>query len=247
MRAVIYARTSTNEQVLGIEMQLELCREWCRRNSIEIIGEYYEHVSGSVPARQRPVFSKLLQQVEKDRPDYLVVYSLDRLSRSIYDVISIMIELSEKGTAVMPISQLAVYDVPHPTLRKLMLLMMAAFGELFLQEHRRRVRDAMRCDQVREKIVKHSKIHNLPPEVKKLIVEKYVNGCSIYSIARELGLSRYLVQRVLIEAGIVTVGWDVCPRCLHRLRYDPVDDAYRCPNCGYIRAREHSQAAGRSS
>lgn len=62
-------------------------------------------VSGTVPARKRPGFKKVLQYI-KDHPGtrYLFVYELSRLGRTTYETISIIQDLEEKGITVWSLS-----------------------------------------------------------------------------------------------------------------------------------------------
>jgi site-specific DNA recombinase len=94
MKAIIYARFSPRrnaEQCESIEMQLDLCREYCLKHGIEIVGEYNDRaLSGS--EEDRP---GLWNAVEALKRDYvLVVYRLDRLARSVY--LSYIIEQAVK-------------------------------------------------------------------------------------------------------------------------------------------------------
>jgi DNA invertase Pin-like site-specific DNA recombinase len=62
-------------------------------------------VSGTVPARKRPGFKKVLQFI-KDHPGvkYLYIYELSRLGRTTYETISIIQDLEEAGITVWSLS-----------------------------------------------------------------------------------------------------------------------------------------------
>lgn len=94
MKAIIYTRFSPRrnaEQCESIEMQLDLCREYCLKHGIKIVGEYNDRaLSGS--EEDRP---GLWNAVEALKRDYtLIVYRLDRLARSVY--LSYIIEQAVK-------------------------------------------------------------------------------------------------------------------------------------------------------
>ena len=82
-----YARVSTNDQETATQVAA-LKAAGCERT-------YREKASGG--RWDRPELHRLLDQIRKE--DVLVVWKLDRLSRSLRDVLAIMDRLSEAGAA----------------------------------------------------------------------------------------------------------------------------------------------------
>lgn len=84
VKVILYARFSPRrnaEQCESIEMQLELCREYCRKHGFEIVAEYSDRaLSGG--EEDRPGLWNAIQSLKRDY--LLVVYRLDRLARSVY-------------------------------------------------------------------------------------------------------------------------------------------------------------------
>jgi len=77
-RVVLYARVSTKEQ--NSETQLKALREYCKRMSYNLCGEYIDNgVSGGTADRKE--FLRLLADADKRKFDLVVIWSLDRLSR----------------------------------------------------------------------------------------------------------------------------------------------------------------------
>ncbi|MFI3120015.1 MAG: recombinase family protein [Methylococcaceae bacterium] len=94
MKAIIYTRVSTAEQGksgLGLQAQLDSITEFCRTESIEIIGHYEEIETGkgSDALDKRPVLAKALAHAKKEGAS-LVVAKLDRLSRNVAFVSALM-------------------------------------------------------------------------------------------------------------------------------------------------------------
>ena len=88
-KAAIYARVSTVEQAnnYSISEQVEQLREYSERQGWEIAEEYID--SGFSGANMnRPALTKMLR--ETDYYDVVVVWKLDRLSRSIVDTMTII-------------------------------------------------------------------------------------------------------------------------------------------------------------
>ncbi len=88
LRAVVYTRVSSKEQVenLSLETQERACHEWCRSRDVEVARTFVER-GESAKTSERPEFQALLQycQVNKRVIDLLVVYSLSRFARNDYD------------------------------------------------------------------------------------------------------------------------------------------------------------------
>lgn len=79
MRAVIYARCSTDESKQDVSNQIENCKRYCGAQGwqYEIMQEYESAYSG----KERRVFNKLLERIRLKEFDILIVYMLDRFSR----------------------------------------------------------------------------------------------------------------------------------------------------------------------
>ena len=79
LRAVIYARVSTDDSDQSVENQLPLCRAWCERNGIVVDSEYYEDYTGST--LNRPKFREMLGRLDLGGVTYVVAYDQSRLTR----------------------------------------------------------------------------------------------------------------------------------------------------------------------
>ena len=85
---VIYTRVSTDEQGksgLGIEAQLNLCRQYAKNYGKEIIAEFQEVTSGKTELLEREQFTQAVMVAQSNGAS-LVVGKLDRLSRVLDDV-----------------------------------------------------------------------------------------------------------------------------------------------------------------
>ena len=96
-KGVIYARVSTTEQGesgLGLESQISRCSAYATRSDIEIVDVVSEVQSGK-NINKRPLLMSILERLKSGELEVLIVAKLDRLSRSVIDLCSIL-ELSEK-------------------------------------------------------------------------------------------------------------------------------------------------------
>src|SRR5688500_20275507 len=88
MRAVIYCRVSTTEQTqnLSLPTQERVCREYCKREGLEIARVFVDH-GESAKTIQRTEFLNLIAfcRQNKGRVQGVIVYALNRFSRNAAD------------------------------------------------------------------------------------------------------------------------------------------------------------------
>src|SRR5271166_6869350 len=90
-----YGRVSTNEQDTKAQ-QAELKKAGCPKDKI-----FLETISGS--ASHKPELQKALEQLREG--DVLVVWKLDRLSRSLKDLLHIMEQVQDAGTGFRSVTE----------------------------------------------------------------------------------------------------------------------------------------------
>jgi DNA invertase Pin-like site-specific DNA recombinase len=100
MKVIGYCRVSTSmqeEQGSSLDAQKDTIVQFCKSRNLELIDCYKECISGSVEPRERPLLSHVLRELDDNSCDGIVIYKLDRLSRSIKDTITLLSELSNKN------------------------------------------------------------------------------------------------------------------------------------------------------
>ncbi len=105
--AVIYTRVSTKEQAennLSLDTQKKYCQEFAERQKL-IIRECFGGTYESAQTDERREFKNMLAFVKKHNVSNIVVYSIDRFSRSGTGAIGIIAELSKKGISVLSVTQ----------------------------------------------------------------------------------------------------------------------------------------------
>src|SRR5262244_2710935 len=91
-RAVIYLRVSTLDQTTA-NQEREL-HEIARRMSCEIVKVYRDHgISGTRGRDKRPAFDKLCRDAARRKFDMVMAWSVDRLGRSLQDLVAFLSEL----------------------------------------------------------------------------------------------------------------------------------------------------------
>jgi DNA invertase Pin-like site-specific DNA recombinase len=79
VKAAIYARVSTLEQ--NPESQLLDLKQLAQQRGMEIFEVYIDHISGA--RARRPALDKLMADAARHRFDTLLLWSFDRLARSV--------------------------------------------------------------------------------------------------------------------------------------------------------------------
>ena len=91
-QAVIYLRVSTIEQTTA-NQEREL-REIATRMGCEIVKVYRDHgISGAKGRDKRPAFDKLCRDAARREFDMVMAWSVDRLGRSLQDLVGFLSEL----------------------------------------------------------------------------------------------------------------------------------------------------------
>jgi Resolvase, N terminal domain len=91
-RAVLYLRVSTLDQTTA-NQEREL-REVAERMGCEIVHVYKDHgISGAKDRDKRPAFNALMRDANQRKFDLVMAWSVDRLGRSLQDLVGFLSEL----------------------------------------------------------------------------------------------------------------------------------------------------------
>lgn len=109
MNCVIYTRVSSKEQMetnQSLEWQKKYCMEYAVKNQLDIKG-YFGGTYESAKSDERKEFNRMLKFVRasKEKISYILVYSLDRFSRTGDSAIYIASELKKVGVNIMAVTQ----------------------------------------------------------------------------------------------------------------------------------------------
>ncbi len=111
-RCAIYTRKSTDEGLEQDFNSLDAQREACSAYILsqagegwEQIDEHYDDGGWSGGTMERPAIKQLMDDVQAGRVDIIVVYKVDRLTRSLADFAKIVEILDEKGASFVSVTQ----------------------------------------------------------------------------------------------------------------------------------------------
>jgi len=191
-RIALYVRVSTNGQT--VENQLRELHAWAERSGHEIVATYTdEGISGTKGRDKRPEFDRLLKDATRRRFDMVAAWSVDRLGRSLPDLVNFLREIHGAGVDLFLHQQ--ALDTSSPA-GKAMFGMLSVFGEFEAAMIRERVNSGLARARSQGKVL------GRPKSVKEAEVRAALaaGGKGIRKVASELGIGVSVVQRIKAES-----------------------------------------------
>jgi putative DNA-invertase from lambdoid prophage Rac len=126
VRLLAYVRVS--EESENPENQKYAIYEWAARSGHQIVQVYEDvGVSGALPPIERPGFKKLLEAL--DGADGLVVYALDRLARSLSELVDVFKTIEARGKVIISVRESWLQQL-DPAVRKLVIAVLGWAAEM---------------------------------------------------------------------------------------------------------------------
>ena len=109
-RVAIYTRKSTTmgleQEFNSLDSQRESCLAYIQRQpGWKLVDERYDDGGFTGANIDRPAFTRLMADVETGKVDVIVVYKVDRLSRSLLDFVKVMERLGAAGASFVSVTQ----------------------------------------------------------------------------------------------------------------------------------------------
>ncbi len=190
MKVAIYARVSTNEQTT--ENQVRELTEWAARAGHEIVTTYDDNgVSGAKGREYRKEFDKLLKAAVRREFELVAAWSVDRLGRSLQDLVGFLTELHGAGVDLYLHQQALDTTTPGG---KAMFQMMGVFAEF----ERSMISERVKSGLARTK-AKGTKLGRpmTSPKIETQIRKLRSKGMGMIRIGKKLGVGTSVVQRVV--------------------------------------------------
>jgi len=99
----VYCRVSTFDQEKGMLSQEKALKDYCINQGFKNIVWFKDKISGS--KINRPAFNKLQKHIFEGKIKTVIVWKLDRLSRSLKDGINVLTDWLEKDVRIIATSQ----------------------------------------------------------------------------------------------------------------------------------------------
>ena len=188
----IYIRVSTSKQ--DTDNQRRELEAVAKRSGWQVVKVFEDAgISGAKGRDQRPGLDAMMKGVNAREFDMVASWSVDRLGRSLTDLLGILQGLQEKGVDLFLHQQ--GLDT-STTAGKAMFQMLGVFAEFERGIIRERVNAGLA--RARAKGTKLGR-RRVKPSVEARIVELRANGDGIHKIRKKLNVGTSVVQRVFKE------------------------------------------------
>ena len=186
MKTVIYLRVSTIDQTT--DNQLPDLEALAKRRGFDIVQTFSENVSA---VKTRPEFDAMIAGAHRGKFDVLLVWSLDRLHRSMVGALQAVLDLDRRGVQVVSYKE-PWLDTGGPVRS----LLVAIFGWVAEQE-RLRIGDRTKAglDRARRRGARLGR-PRVTLDLDRLVALR-AEGMSMSKIAAEVGVSVGKVHEVL--------------------------------------------------
>jgi DNA invertase Pin-like site-specific DNA recombinase len=191
-RAAIYVRVSTDKQT--VENQVAALRQIAERRGWQIVEEYHDAgISGAKGRDKRLGLDQMLKDAHRRRFDVVMAWAIDRLGRSLIDLLGTFQTLHACGVDVY-LDQQSI-DTTTPA-GKLMFQVCGAFAEFERNMIQQRIHAGLKRAVAQGKTLGRPKVDAV---LEKRIQAQLRGGKGMRKIARELGVGTGTVQRIAEE------------------------------------------------
>jgi DNA invertase Pin-like site-specific DNA recombinase len=188
-RVALYARVSTDRNQT-VETQLRQLNEVAVRLGWTVVAVLTdEGISGAKGRDQRPGFDALLKGVARKEFDLIAAWSVDRLGRSLQDLVAFLADVQARDVDLY-LHQQAI-DTSTPSGRMLFQLL-----SVFSEFERAMIRNRVLAGLNRVRGTKRLGRPPMPNERVERIKAMLLAGCGVRETARETGAGTATVQRI---------------------------------------------------
>jgi len=194
MKSVIYARVSTVAQTTKNQL-LEL-REVARKNGWVIVEELTDDgISGAKGRNERPAFNRLHKMIQNREIDVVLTWSIDRLGRSIQDLVALMGVLEQNRVELYSHQQ--AIDTRTPAGR-MTFSIFAAIAQFERELIRERIHSGLA--RARSEGTKLGRPSTVTSTTRETVQQLRTDGFSIHRIAKHLKIGVGTTRRILMAA-----------------------------------------------
>lgn len=188
-RVAIYLRVSSSEQTT--ENQRRELQAVAEKAGWEVAAVFEDAgVSGARGRDRRPGYDAMLKAVTRREVDMVAAWSVDRLGRSMADLVSFLSELHARGADLYLHQQALDTSTPSGKAMFQMLGVFAEFERAMIQE---RVKSGLARAKAQGKRLGRPTVG---PAVEARIRQLRADGMGVLKVARTLGIGVSAVQRV---------------------------------------------------
>jgi DNA invertase Pin-like site-specific DNA recombinase len=188
-RAAIYVRVSTDKQT--VENQIRELRQIAERRGWEVVEVYQDAgISGAKSRDQRPGMARMLKEAGRRKFDIIAAWSVDRLGRSLQDLVGFLSEIHAAGVDLFLHQQ--GLDTTTPA-GKAMFQMLGVFAEFERSIIQERIRAGLKRAKSEGKQLGRPRI---AAGLEERILAALKAGETIRGAADKFGVNPSTVQRL---------------------------------------------------
>ena len=199
--AAIYVRVSTDQQT--VENQIRELRQVAERRVWDVVEIYSDAgISGAKGRAGRPGLDRMLKEASRRKFDIVMAWAIDRLGRSLIDLLGTIQHLEACGVDLY-LDQQAI-DTTTP-MGKLVFQVTGAFAEFERSMIRQRVKAGLKRAVAQGKRLGRPKVDSA---LERKAQKQLQKGVGILKVAKALGLGTGTVQRIKQEMAVdpTTIG-----------------------------------------
>ena len=145
MNMVIYIRYEEGCPGLDIEEQRTACQKYAAAYGHTIFGEYIDCSTDGADGG-RCAFIKMIRDSRKRRFDGILIYSADRFSRDVYELVTYKLRLEKMGIALVSATESCLVAPSVLLIERLL----QAYAEYLHDEHSEKVKRGLRLAKERK-------------------------------------------------------------------------------------------------
>jgi site-specific DNA recombinase len=237
-RCAIYTRKSNEEGLNKEHNTLHAQRERAENYILSqsdsgwrVIPENYDDGGFSGGNIERPALKRMMDDIQNGRIDIVVVYKVDRISRSLMDFYDLLKVFEKHGVEFVSVTQ--NFDTSQP-MGKLMLNMLLSFAQFEREVIRERILDKFELSKQKGIFmggslplgyrVESRKLYIVPEEAKTVrhIYERFVAIKSITRLQEELNLAGIRTKYYISGSGNERGGQEMDKQYLYRILKNPI-------------------------
>jgi DNA invertase Pin-like site-specific DNA recombinase len=194
-RAALYVRVSTDAQT--VENQIRELRQVAERRGWDVVEVYRDAgISGAKGRNGRPGLDNMLKDASRRKFDIVMAWAIDRLGRSLSDLLDTIQHLEACGVDLY-LDQQAI-DTTTP-MGKLVFQLTGAFAEFERTMIRQRIKAGLKRAVAQGVKLGRPKVDSA---IERRVRKQLAKGLGILKVAKSLGIGTGTVQRISKERAI---------------------------------------------
>ena len=238
LRCAVYTRKSSEEGLEqafnSLDAQREAGIDYIRSQKHQgwrLIERHYDDGGYSGGTMQRPALQELLKDIDRGEVDVVVVYKVDRLSRSLHDFAKIMQLFDEHDVSFVSVTQ---QFNTTTSMGRLTLNMLLSFAQFEREVTGERIRDKLAATKKKGMWVggqpplgyklKNRQLHIIPKEAVLIrkIFRGYFDKPSLVELAEQLNKQGFTTKRWNSVKGNGHGGRRLTPKYVYRILTNPL-------------------------